>query len=90
MGFFAFLILGLIAGALAKLILPGRQRGGWLLTMLVGVVGAVLGGWIGTMIFGVGIEAFWDLSTWLLSIGGAVVVLVLYSLIFGRDDKVND
>ena len=90
MGFFAFLILGLIAGALAKLILPGRQRGGWLLTMLVGVVGAVLGGWIGTMIFGVGIEAFWDLSTWLLSIGGAVVVLVVYSLIFGRDDKVND
>ncbi|MFK3676345.1 GlsB/YeaQ/YmgE family stress response membrane protein [Microbacterium sp. NPDC090218] len=90
MGFLAFLILGLIAGAIAKLILPGRQGGGWLLTLLLGVVGAVLGGWIGTMIFGVGIEAFWDLSTWLLAIGGAVLVLVLYGLIFGRDDKVND
>lgn len=90
MGFFAFLILGLIAGALAKLILPGRQGGGWFVTLLLGVVGAMLGGWLGSLIFGVGLEAFWDLSTWLLAIGGAIVVLLIYGLIVGRGQKVND
>ena len=90
MGFFAFLILGLIAGALAKLILPGRQGGGWFVTLLLGVVGAMLGGWLGSLIFGVGLEAFWDLSTWLLAIGGAIVVLLIYGLIVGRGQKVDD
>ena len=47
MSFLAFLILGLIAGAIAKLILPGKQAGGWFVTLLLGVVGALLGGWIG-------------------------------------------
>ncbi|HEU4667348.1 MAG TPA: GlsB/YeaQ/YmgE family stress response membrane protein, partial [Arthrobacter sp.] len=50
MGFLAFLILGLIAGAIAKAILPGRQGGGWIITLVLGVVGALLGGWIGGMI----------------------------------------
>lgn len=90
MSFLAFLILGLIAGAIAKLILPGRQGGGWIVTLLLGVVGALLGGWIGTMIFGVGLEEFWDLSTWLLAIGGAVIVLLIYGLIVGNGRKVND
>lgn len=90
MGFLAFLILGLIAGAIAKLILPGRQGGGWIVTLLLGVVGAMLGGWLGGMIFGVGLEAFWDLSTWLLAIGGAIVVLLIYRLIVGRGQRVND
>ncbi len=87
MGFLAFLLLGLIAGAIAKLILPGTQGGGWLITLLLGVVGALLGGWLGSMIFGVGLEAFWDLSTWLLAIGGAIVVLLIYGLIVGRGDR---
>lgn len=47
MGFFSFLLLGLIAGAIAKLILPGKQAGGWFATLLLGVVGAMLGGWLG-------------------------------------------
>jgi uncharacterized membrane protein YeaQ/YmgE (transglycosylase-associated protein family) len=81
MSFLAFLILGLIAGAIAKLILPGRQAGGWLITLLLGVVGALLGGWIGSLLFGVGLEEFWDLSTWLLAIGGAIIVLLIYGLI---------
>lgn len=81
MSFLAFLILGLIAGAIAKLILPGRQGGGWLITLLLGVVGALLGGWIGSLLFGVGLEEFWDLSTWLLAIGGAIIVLLIYGLI---------
>lgn len=81
MGFLAFLILGLIAGAIAKLILPGRQGGGWFVTLLLGVVGALLGGWIGSLLFGVGLEEFWDLGTWLLAIGGALIVLLIYGLI---------
>lgn len=90
MSFLAFLLLGLIAGAIAKLILPGRQGGGWFVTLLLGVVGAILGGWIGSMIFGVGLENFWDLSTWLLAIGGAIVVLLIYGLIVGRGDRVRE
>ena len=84
MGFFAFLILGLIAGAIAKAILPGRQGGGIFITLLLGVVGAILGGWIGGVIFGVGINEFFSLSTWLLAIGGAIVVLLVYGMITRR------
>lgn len=90
MGFLAFILLGLIAGAIAKLILPGRQGGGWLITLVLGVVGAILGGWIGSAIFGVGLENFWDLSTWLLAIGGAIIVLLIYGLIANRGRRVND
>ncbi|MGR0319292.1 GlsB/YeaQ/YmgE family stress response membrane protein [Agromyces sp. ZXT2-3] len=84
MSFLAFLLLGLIAGAIAKLILPGKQGGGWFITLLLGVIGALLGGWLGSVLFGVGLEEFWDLSTWLLAIGGAIVVLLIYGLIVGR------
>jgi uncharacterized membrane protein YeaQ/YmgE (transglycosylase-associated protein family) len=84
MGFIAFIILGLIAGAIAKAILPGRQGGGWIATLILGVVGAILGGWLGSAIFGVGLENFWDLSTWLLAIAGAIIVLLIWGLITGR------
>lgn len=87
MGFLGFLLLGLIAGAIAKLILPGKQGGGWLITLLLGVVGAFLGGWIGSMLFGRGLEQFFDLGTWLLAIGGSILVLLIYGLIVGRGDR---
>ena len=77
MSFLAFLILGLIAGAIAKLILPGKQGGGWFITLLLGVVGALLGGWIGSLIFGRGLTEFWDLGTWLIAIAGSIVVLLI-------------
>ena len=84
LGFIAFLILGLIAGAIAKAILPGRQGGGIFITLLLGVVGAILGGFIGSALFGVGINEFFSLSTWLLAIGGALVVLLVYGMITKR------
>ncbi|MFC7848871.1 GlsB/YeaQ/YmgE family stress response membrane protein [Arthrobacter sp. NPDC057388] len=84
MGFFAFLILGLIAGAIAKAILPGRQGGGIFMTLLLGVVGAILGGFIGSALFNVGINEFFSLSTWLLAIGGALIVLLVYGMITKR------
>ena len=50
MGIFSWIILGIIAGALAKLILPGKQGGGIIVTMILGIVGAFLGGWLGPFI----------------------------------------
>ena len=87
MGILAFLILGLIAGAIAKAILPGTQGGGWIITLVLGVVGAILGGWIGSLIFGGGLGDFFDLRTWLLSILGAVIVLLIYGAIAGRRSR---
>ena len=77
MSFLGFLLLGLIAGALAKAILPGRQGGGWLITLLLGVVGALLGGWLGGILFGANLQEFFSLQTWLLAIGGSIVVLLV-------------
>ncbi|MER7797436.1 GlsB/YeaQ/YmgE family stress response membrane protein [Microbacterium sp. NPDC096154] len=85
MGFIGWIILGLLAGAIAKAILPGRQGGGWIATLILGVVGAILGGWLGSLIFNVGINEFWSLSTWLLAIGGAIIVLLIWGLITGRN-----
>lgn len=81
MGFLAFLILGLIAGAIAKAILPGNQGGGWLGTLVLGVIGAMLGGWLGSVIFGASLQDFWSLQTWALAIGGSIVVLLIWGLI---------
>lgn len=81
MGLFAFLVLGLIAGAIAKAIMPGKQGGGWLATLVLGVVGALAGGWLGSMLFGVDLKNFFSLQTWLLAIGGSLVVLFIWGLL---------
>lgn len=84
MGFFGFLLLGLLAGAIAKLILPGKQGGGWLITLLLGVVGALLGGFLGGLLFNAPLQDFFSIQTWLLAIGGSIIVLLIYGLIVGR------
>ena len=84
MGIIAFLILGLIAGAIAKALLPGRQGGGWVITLVLGVVGALLGGFVGNAIFNVGLENFWSLQTWIVAILGSIVVLLVYGMITKR------
>lgn len=81
MGIIGWIILGLIAGAIAKAVLPGTQGGGWLITLLLGVVGALLGGFLGSAIFGIGLEGFFSIQTWLVAIAGAIVVLLLYGLV---------
>lgn len=78
MGFFGFLLLGLIAGAIAKLILPGRQAGGWIITLVLGVIGALLGGFLGSLLFNAPLEEFFSIQTWLLAIAGSLIVLVIY------------
>ncbi|CBT75770.1 MULTISPECIES: GlsB/YeaQ/YmgE family stress response membrane protein [Glutamicibacter] len=84
MGFIGWIVLGLIAGAIAKAILPGRQGGGWIATLVLGVVGALLGGWIGSAIFGEGVDEFFSISSWLLAIGGALIVLIIWGFITKR------
>jgi len=79
-GIIGWIVLGLIAGAIAKAILPGKQGGGWLITLILGVVGALLGGFIGSALFGIGLETFWSIQTWLLAIAGAILVLLIYGL----------
>lgn len=84
MGFFAFLLLGLIAGAIAKAILPGRQGGGWFVTLILGVVGALIGGWLGSVLFDKPLKDFWSLQSWLLAIAGSIIVLLVYGALTGR------
>ncbi|MCH1882802.1 GlsB/YeaQ/YmgE family stress response membrane protein [Agrococcus sp. ARC_14] len=89
MGFFVFLIFGLIAGALAKLILPGKQGGGWLVTLLLGVVGAMLGGWIAGLLGQDVYNSFWSPLGWLFAIGGAILVLLIWGLITKNRGKTS-
>lgn len=81
MGFIGWILLGLIAGAIAKLILPGKQGGGWFATLILGVIGALVGGWLGSLLFNTGLQEFFSLQTWLLAIGGSLVVLLIWGLI---------
>jgi len=86
MGFISFLILGLIGGAIAKLIIPGKQ-GGWFSTLLLGVIGALLAGWLGSAITGENVydaNGFWSIWSWLYAIAGALLVTVIWQLIVNR------
>ncbi|PKQ23195.1 MAG: GlsB/YeaQ/YmgE family stress response membrane protein [Actinobacteria bacterium HGW-Actinobacteria-5] len=82
MGFIAWILMGLIAGAIAKAIL--KARGGWLSSLITGLVGGVVGGWIGSAVFDHGVTSFFSPWSWLLAIGGSVLVLWLYGLVVGR------
>jgi uncharacterized membrane protein YeaQ/YmgE (transglycosylase-associated protein family) len=76
-----WILLGLIAGAIAKAILPGSQGGGWIVTIILGIVGALLGGFLGSVLFNAPLEDFFSLQTWLLAIGGAIIVLLIYGAV---------
>src|SRR6266568_3573881 len=81
MGIIAWIVLGLIVGAIAKMIMPGRDGGGIILTVLLGVVGAFVGGIIGKYVFHTALGGFFNLRTWLLAILGSVIVLGIYHLV---------
>ncbi|HEX5449709.1 MAG TPA: GlsB/YeaQ/YmgE family stress response membrane protein [Gaiellaceae bacterium] len=84
MGIVSFLLFGLLAGAVARLATPGRQSIGCLPTLAVGIVGAFLGGVIGDVVLGHKIHFGWDLGPFLLSVVGAVVVLLALEAVAGR------
>jgi uncharacterized membrane protein YeaQ/YmgE (transglycosylase-associated protein family) len=84
MGILGWVVLGLIAGAIAKLIMPGDDPGGIFVTILLGIVGALIGGFLGSRIFGVGLQTFWNLQTWIVAIVGSFIVLGIYRVFAGR------
>ena len=84
MGILGFVILGLIAGAIAKAIHKGQEPGGLAGTLVVGVLGAVLGGLVASAIGAGGISSFFSVGTWLIAIGGALLLLALYSAVAKR------
>jgi uncharacterized membrane protein YeaQ/YmgE (transglycosylase-associated protein family) len=81
MGIIGWIIMGLIAGAIAKALHKGNEPGGLLGTLVVGVLGAVLGGLIASAIGVGGISSFFSLGTWLIAIGGAFLLLVIYNAV---------
>lgn len=85
MGIIAWILIGLLAGAIAKMLMPGKDPGGIIITMLIGIAGGLLGGWLGKVIFGVdSIDGFFDLSTWIAAIAGSFILLALYRLVTGN------
>ena len=80
-GIVGWILFGLVVGAIAKLVMPGRDPGGIIVTMLLGIVGAVLGGFLGRSL---GFYGPQQAAGWLMSIVGAIVVLMLYRVLVGR------
>jgi len=83
-GVVSFLLFGLVAGAVARLLTPGRQAIGCLPTLAVGVVGAFLGGLVGEVVLGHHVHFGWSLGPFLLSVLGAVVLLLLLEALQGK------
>ena len=81
MGILAWIILGLVAGVLAKFVMPGEQGGGIIVTAVLGIVGALVGGFLGTYVFNFGDISGFDLRSIGIAVGGALVVLFLYGLV---------
>ena len=81
MGIIAFIILGLLAGVIAKAILPGDDPGG----IIVGIAGALIGGFVAAALFDAHpLDEFFDISTWLTAIIGSIVLLLIYRMVVGR------
>ena len=82
MGIIAWIILGLVAGLLANMLIPGKRSQGLILTCLIGIAGALGGGWVATKLFHVHtLHGFFNLSTWLTAIAGAAVLLLVFHLL---------
>ena len=81
MGILAWIVFGLVVGIIAKLVTPGKDPGGIIITMLLGVAGALLGGFIGRAM---GFYGPTETAGWLMSIGGAILLLVLYRVVAPR------
>ncbi len=77
----AYIVIGLLGGAIAKAILPGKQGGGLLITMILGIVGALLGGFLGGLIFDVKYTDIFSFQGLLFSVLGALLILFIYGLL---------
>ncbi|HXO29327.1 MAG TPA: GlsB/YeaQ/YmgE family stress response membrane protein [Thermoanaerobaculia bacterium] len=84
MSLLAWIVLGLIAGLVAKALVPGRDPGGCVITILVGIAGALVGGWLSTLLGFGGLAGGLDVRNLVIAVLGAIVLLVLWRLLFGR------
>ncbi len=87
MSILAWIVMGLIAGAIAKAVHKGEEPGGVLGTLLVGVIGAILGGLIASAVGIGGIGSFFSLGTWLIAIGGALLLLTVFNAVAGGTSR---
>ena len=83
MGILSWIVFGLIAGAIAKFLTPGRDPQGCIITMVIGIVGALLGGWIATL-FGFGGISGFDFRSMVIAVIGAILLLLLWRVFTGR------
>lgn len=88
MGILTWIIVGLVAGALAKLILPGDDPGGIIVTTLIGIVGAIVGGFIASAL-GIGSVTGFNIGTLLIAIAGAILLLLIYRLVVARRTRTS-
>ena len=86
MGIIAWIVLGLVAGLLANMLIPGRRSQGLILTCVIGIAGALLGGWAATRLFHLhhALHGFFNLSTWITAVIGAIVLLLIFHLFSRR------
>jgi uncharacterized membrane protein YeaQ/YmgE (transglycosylase-associated protein family) len=90
--FLLWCLFGLIAGAVAQFLMPGKDPGGsadargLLITILLGIVGAVVGGWLSSQMFGWDVTGF-NLSSFIIAIAGALLLLILYRLVRGAGTR---
>jgi uncharacterized membrane protein YeaQ/YmgE (transglycosylase-associated protein family) len=85
MGIIAWIVLGLVAGLIANMLIPGRRSQGLIVTCAIGILGALAGGWVATRVFHVHtLNGFFNLSTWLTAIAGAAVLLLIFHLVNER------
>ena len=80
MGIIVWIILGLVVGVIAKLIMPGKDPGGFIITIILGIAGAFVGGFISSKI-GFGSVTGFDIRSLLIAVGGAVLLLIIYRMI---------
>jgi uncharacterized membrane protein YeaQ/YmgE (transglycosylase-associated protein family) len=88
MGIIAWIILGLGAGLIANMLIPGRRSQGLILTCVIGIVGALGGGWAATKIFHIhSLNGFFHLSTWITAVVGAAILLLVYHLVTSHSGR---
>lgn len=85
MGILSWIVFGLIAGAIAKLVMPGRDPGGCIVTMLIGIAGAFVGGFLYELVTGQRQYTQFDLGSLFVAVLGALVILAIYRAVIGRN-----
>jgi uncharacterized membrane protein YeaQ/YmgE (transglycosylase-associated protein family) len=83
-----WIVLGLVAGVIAKLLLPGKDPGGVVGTALIGIAGSLIGGWLSAKVLHHHVSRhFYDPKTWIAAIAGSLVLLIVYRLLFGNSRR---